>query len=392
MAEVAYKDLKEGRTNLNTLNPKAQGFLYKQIFTPQGSNSGIDILTIDNGALRFTVLYSRGMDIGQIWYKGKQIGWDRDISFLKHPNDVKLNATANHISEGPLEGFGWLQGFYAMDTMVGPAHFGGPCQDKESNEKFTLHDRNSYSVTNMDKASIEVNNKDIIVSGAVPVHYQGANPRFLRKTIIQTGYGQNSLIRQDETQNVSSKSQIIDDGHHIQFGGALLWDGSKYVVSANLNARDDEAAKWIAAALNVPAPTPEYFAERCYFLHPNAIQGSVDGVALSGQSDDITVQMIRTANSDLAGFVAHKISDFKCVTLWQQYGSWQFDGNNQAPIWYTAAIEPANSFPNDRDNKKDELRVLKRNEHRSQMVEIGALEGAPAVISLEQRIDAANSK
>lgn len=389
MAKISYENLRHDRTNLSDLDSKATGFLYKDTFwTP--TQKQIHRLTVDNGVLKYIILFTRGMDIENMWYKNKQIGWERDDSFLQHPEDVNLEEPAEHISGETIEGLGWLKGFYAMDAMVGPSHFGGPCVDKLLREKLTLHDRNSYSICDVPNVTITVKEGGIVVDGVVPIKYEGSL-RFVRRTSIKTGYGRNSLIRTDETKNTSGTSQIFDDGHHIQFGGALLWDGSQYVVSANLRARDDEAERWLETALRIPAPTNKYFPERCYFLEPNPIKGHIDGVVLSGTADDVTVQMIRTADSSLAGFVAHKISDYKCVTLWQQYGGWQFDPKQNGPIWYTAAIEAANSFPDNRNDKREKLRILEPNERRAETVEIGAVDGIK-VGSLEKAIMSVNLK
>ncbi|MCK4325958.1 DUF4432 family protein [bacterium] len=387
MAQIAYKELKQGRTNLKELNDKAPqtGFLYRT-FVNDPFGSSMDILTVNNGFLQYTILFQRGMDIGNMWYKNKKIGWRRELSFLLHPENVNLQEAFVHVNGENVEGLGWLRGFYAMDTMVGPKHFGAPCVDEQTGEKLTLHDRNSYSLTDMDSILIEIESSKIEVAGMVPVLYKG-EAQFRRTTEISTGYMRNSLLRADTTDNISKRPQIFDDGHHIQFGSDLLWEGSRYVCSGELKARDEEAKKYLKEALEVPAPTAEFFQERCYFIEPKPIKRAVDGVFLSGEGEsDVTVQMMMTEDRSLGGFVAHRISDYSKVTLWQQYGGWQFDGNQDEPIWYTAAIEPANSFPDDRNNKREELRVLSPGQKISRTVEIGALDGE-RVIKLEEAIN-----
>ncbi len=392
MAQITYKELKQGRTNLRDLDDKAseKGFLHKTVFMDR-FGSLIDVLTVNNGVLEYTILFQRGMDIGNMWYKNKQIGWRRESSFLLHPENVNLEEPAVHVKGDKIEGLGWLQGFYAMDAMVGPKHFGGPCVDKETGEKLTLHDRNSYSLTDMDSILIRVDRSRIGVTGVVPILYEGETP-FRRTTEISTGHMHNSLLKIDTTNNISKRPQVVDDGQHVQFGADLLWEGSRYVCSGELKARDEEAKKYLKAALEIPAPTTKFFPERCYFIEPKPIKGPVDGVFLLDRGEpDVAVQMIRTEDRSLAGFVAHRISDYRKVTLWQQYGGWEFDTNQDGPIWFTAAIEAANSFPDDRNNKKEELRVLSPGQEISETVEIGALDGE-RVIKLEQAINDASKR
>ena len=141
--------------------------------------------------------------------------------------------------------------------------------------------------------------------------------------------------------------------------------------------------------MEIPAPTAGFFPERCYFIEPRPVSGA-EGVFLQQFFEDVTVQMVRTADSSLGGFVAHRIGHYKDVTFWQQYGGWQFDKEQNGPVWYTAAIEPARTFPDNRNNKKG-LTILKPGDSLVAEVEIGAVEGQE-VRNLEEAIVAALKK
>ncbi|MBQ9862699.1 MAG: DUF4432 family protein, partial [Lachnospiraceae bacterium] len=75
----------------------------------------LNILTISNGILTFTVIMERSMDIGEIFYKGKKVSWNRSKDRLLHPDSVNLK------EEGA-----WEKGFYQAVASLGPEVFGTP--------------------------------------------------------------------------------------------------------------------------------------------------------------------------------------------------------------------------------------------------------------------------
>ena len=83
---------------------------------------------VDNGLLSFTVIPERGMDVGEICFKGKRISWDKGREYLIHPENVDLRKE------------GWDKGFYCAISSVGPEVFGTP------DEVRTPHGTGAYSV------------------------------------------------------------------------------------------------------------------------------------------------------------------------------------------------------------------------------------------------------
>ena len=68
-----------------------------------GRREGVDLIVVDNGALRFSVIPSRGMGLWKGWYRGDRLGWDSPIG------DGPVNpALVNSAQHG---GLGWLEGF-----------------------------------------------------------------------------------------------------------------------------------------------------------------------------------------------------------------------------------------------------------------------------------------
>ena len=41
-----------------------------------GRREGVDLIVVDNGALRFSIVPTRGMGLWKGWYEGNRLGWD----------------------------------------------------------------------------------------------------------------------------------------------------------------------------------------------------------------------------------------------------------------------------------------------------------------------------
>ena len=76
-----------------------------------GRREGVDPIVVDNGALRFLVLPTRGMGLWKGWYEGNRLGSDSPITDgLGNPAFVNLGAKG---------GLGWLKGFDELLARCG---------------------------------------------------------------------------------------------------------------------------------------------------------------------------------------------------------------------------------------------------------------------------------
>ena len=75
-----------------------------------GRQEGVDLIEVDNGVLRFTVIPTRGMSIGQVVGGDVRLGWDSPVREVVHPRHVDLQDHG---------GLGWLTGFNEWLTRCG---------------------------------------------------------------------------------------------------------------------------------------------------------------------------------------------------------------------------------------------------------------------------------
>src|SRR6185295_12366181 len=98
-----------------------------------------DLVEVDNGALSFALLPTRGMGLWQGYYHGMFLGWKSPVQGPVHPKFV------NVCERG---GIGWLTGFDEWLCRCGLAWNGPPGEDVHTDragntarETLTLHGR-----------------------------------------------------------------------------------------------------------------------------------------------------------------------------------------------------------------------------------------------------------
>src|SRR5262249_15995176 len=115
-----------------------------------GKQEGVDVIAVDNGKLRFTVVPTRGMGVLAVTMGDVRLGWDSPVKEVVHPRWINLQTPG---------GLGWLEGFNAFPSRSGPASNGppGPHQlinnvGHEAPMDLTLHGR----IANLPAQEVEV--------------------------------------------------------------------------------------------------------------------------------------------------------------------------------------------------------------------------------------------
>ena len=119
---------------------ETQPFSVKKHTLRGGRREGVDLIVVDNGALRFSVVPTRGMGLWNGWYLGNRLGWDSPIS------DGPVNPA--FVNLGAHGGLGWLEGFDELLARCGLENNGAPFEietvkpdGSKSHTTFGLHGR-----------------------------------------------------------------------------------------------------------------------------------------------------------------------------------------------------------------------------------------------------------
>ena len=198
-----------------------QPFSIKKHTLRGGRREGVDLIVVDNGALRFSVVPTRGMGLWKGWFEGNPLGWDSPIS------DGPVNpAFVNLAAHG---GLGWLDGFDELLARCGLESNGAPFEveatkpdGSKSHTTFGLHGRianipASYVAVHVDALPPH----EIIIEGHVQ-ETRVFGPQIRMKTRITTVPGSNHLVVRDEFENLKDQPVEMQVLYHWNFGPPFL--------------------------------------------------------------------------------------------------------------------------------------------------------------------------
>ncbi|MBP9679615.1 MAG: DUF4432 family protein, partial [Aeromonas sp.] len=96
-----------------------------------GRQEGVDLLIVDNGVMKITLVPTRGMGIKEVKGADLRLGWDSPVKEVVNPAFIDLESRA---------GLGWLDGFNEMLVRCGYEWTGHPGVDDDGRLK-SLHGR-----------------------------------------------------------------------------------------------------------------------------------------------------------------------------------------------------------------------------------------------------------
>lgn len=301
-----------------------------------GLSAGVDIIEIDNGALSFTLVPTRGMGFWKGSYHGLPIGWQSPVAGPVHPAFVQA------LDQG---GLGWLKGFDECIVRCGLASNGPPCTDvvpdnngNPSKVNLTLHGR----IANLPASRVEIQIKpgpptELTVIGIVDEAMLFC-PQWRLVTRISTTVGSNRVSISDRIINVREVPDEMELLYHCNFGRPFLEEGARMVApSLAVAPRDARAAEDIARYAEYPAPTPGY-VEQCYWHD------------LAAGADGMTLAMLRNAEGDRGVVVRFPKSQLPWLTQWKNTV-----GEREG---YVTGLEPGVNLPNPKTFEREQGRVV----------------------------------
>jgi hypothetical protein len=294
-----------------------------------GRQEGTEIVEIDNGALKFLVVPSRGMSIWRAEIEGLRLGWDSPVTEIVHPKFVDLTDRG---------GKGWLNGFGEWLSRCGLESMGPPGPD--GSQVLTQHGRINYLPANYLEFRFESHpTPRLILRGTVDESFMfGPHLRLL--TEISTEVGSSELALNDTVVNLADIPQEMESLYHINFGPPLLGAGAKLVAPVKRVApRDVRAAEVDMAKWNLyQGPQPPGYTEQVYLAELWADQ--------QGSSQ----ALLQSPDGKSGAQVAFNIGQLPYFTLWK----------NEAPLktGYVTGLEPATNYPFHRADERKAGRLI----------------------------------
>jgi len=332
-----------------------------------GRQGGVDVVRIDNGRLRFSVIPTRGMGLLDAHLEDVRLGWDSPVKEIVHPQYVNLQSRG---------GLGWLEGFSEWVVRCGLEFAGAPGKDKfitntgdEAEMELTLHGK----IANIPASEVEV-----LVDSEPPHHIRIAGrvdermfygPKLELLTEISTVPGSNTVTLEDSVTNRSSFAQEFQLIYHCNYGTPLLEEGARFVAPVRRVWPINEHAATLVDKYDFYGGPTTGFVEQVYCIEPRADQNS------------LTAVMLRNRSSDKAVVMTFSTEQLPCLTLWKNTAAME-EG-------YVTGIEPGTGFPYNRRVERGFGRVpeLGPGETRRFKIDFTVLDSASEVAREAVRIE-----
>jgi hypothetical protein len=302
-----------------------------------GLSDGVEVVEVDNGALRYTILLTRGMSIWRGSYQGVELGWRSPVHGPVHP------AFVNEMILGNL---GWLAGFDEWIVRCGLYSNGAPgtdvLLDNNGNRRemsLPLHGRVANLPAHRAEVRIDLDPPGSIeVIGEVDESILFFQQLRLR-TSISTAFGANRLRISDVVTNRKGQPGEMQMLYHCNFGPPLLEEGSSFLAPVRVVApRDKISQEGISNYANYPAPVQGIIEKAFYFELSADLE--------TGR----TLTVLRNKRCDLACALRFSTRELPWFTLWKNPGAMS-DG-------YVTGMEPGTNLPNLKSFERSKGRVV----------------------------------
>jgi hypothetical protein len=336
-----------------------------------GRQEGVDRIRVHNGALSFTIIPTRGMNVWDARCGDLRLGWDSPVKEVVHPQYVNLSERG---------GLGWLTGFGEWINRCGLASNGAPGIDEVPSNTgasvavdLTLHGKVTYLPARKVEVIVEpgsgAGDKAVIrIRGVVDeTMMYGTQLRLISE--ISTVVGSRTLTVNDEVQNLSAADQEFQLLYHTNFGPPLLGDGATLVAPAlRVIPRDVRAAEGGMERWNLYGPPTAGYTEQVYFLK------------LAANAAGDTEVLLKNPTGDRGVVLDFSTRGLPYMTVWKNTGALE-NG-------YVTGLEPATNYPNNRsfERKNGRVPVLKGGESHKMRLSISALLSAEEVAQAAARV------
>ncbi|WP_157773879.1 aldose 1-epimerase family protein [Variovorax atrisoli] len=311
----------------------------------------MDLIEVTSGALKFSVIPTRGMSIGQASLNDVVLGWKSPVLESVNPAYINLETRG---------GLGWLDGFNEWMVRAGIEWAGHPGMDK--GRMLTLHGR----IGNIPASEVQVvieREKAITtlrVRGRVDERSMfGASLELW--TEISTVVGSNIFTITDEIRNAGSLPQEFQIIYHGNYGAPLLEEGAQFVAPVReVRPIDAVAAKGIDEYQVYRGPVAG-FGEQVY------------GVRLWADNAQRTTAMLRNRAGNKAVAMSYSVDELPYLNLWKNTGA--------SEDAYVTGLEPATGYPANRSVERAAGRVptLQPGERRKFSLDFAILRTAAEV-------------
>ena len=324
-----------------------------------GLRDGVQLIEVDTGQMRLSILPTRGMGIWRAELPGgERLGWESPVHGPVHPKFVPLTEPS---------GFGWLEGFDELVVRCGLESNGEPVFDENGRLQYPLHGRIANRPAQHVSIILDDSAGTITVRGVVEetrFHFQ----KLQLTASITLQVGSTSFTMDDQIKNVGGTPAGMQMLYHINFGAPLLGDGAQFVAPVRAIAPQKPVSASAIDAWQTYGPPGSDTSEQVFFFD------------LLSDATNQTHVLLKNADSESGAAIRFNTEHLPSYTVWKNMVA-TADG-------YVTGLEPGTNFPNSRRFEKEQGRVveLAAGETWSTQVAVDWLTSAAEVASSEQAI------
>lgn len=278
-----------------------------------GRQEGVSIVDIDNGAMKLSVVPTRGMNVLQASVGEVRLGWDSPVKEVVNPAFIELNGRG---------GLGWLEGFNELVTRCGYEWVGHPGLD--NGELLTLHGRAANIPAS--KVTLHIDEQPpyaISLRGELK-EQAFKKVDFSVATELVTEPGNSGFALNDTLTNNGDYPKEYQALYHSNFSTPFLEEGAKFAAPVRqVSPFNDKAKADLATWQTYHGPTRDY-DETVYNVVPYADANGETLTALHNKAGNLGVA------------VSFNTRQLPVFSLWKNT-----DTRGQG---YVTGLEPGTSF------------------------------------------------
>lgn len=292
-----------------------------------GRQEGVQVIEVDNGAIRFTVVPTRGFELWKANAGTLRLGWDSPVHDIIHPSYIRLTDNG---------GQGWVAGFGGLMVRGGLASFGSPVQDGD--QQLTIHGHVDYIPAST--VSVRYEAGRLILRGVVD-DFQSFNQQLRLISEISTPIGKPEIHFDDQITNMSDAPQEMELLYHTNFGTPILGAGAEFVAPV----------KQVSPMTPASAAGGMEDWNRYSGPHAPGYVAKVFNMQLYADAKGETKAMLKSADGAQGVLMQFDTHGLPYMSLWKNEVT--------AKGGYVTGLEPGTGFPNARPVERAAGRVPK---------------------------------
>jgi hypothetical protein len=281
-----------------------------------GRQEGVQVIDVDNGAMTFTIVPTRGFEVWKAKAGDVRLGWDSPVTEVVHPGLVNLEDNG---------GQGWVGGFGGWMVRGGLSSFGSP--GKDGDQMLTLHGHVDYTPASHVDVRYELGPKPRLVFRGIvnDTRVFGANLRLTSE--ISAVIGEKEIVFNDTITNLSDIPQEMEALYHTNFGPPLLGAGAEFVAPIKS-----------VAPMN-PASAAGDMVGWNRYSGPHGADYAAQVFVLKLASDAIgqTKAMLKAPGGSRGALMTFDIKGLPNMSLWKNEAA--------AKTGYVTGLEPGTGYP-----------------------------------------------